>query len=85
MTDLPAALRRRLEEALAPALTEGPRQVADGGDTVKWLFTLGDGARVETVLMAYPDRVTACVSTQAGCAMALPVLRHRPGRASCAS
>ena len=70
MTDLPASLRRRLEEALVPALTEGSRQVADGGATVKWLFTLGDGARVETVLMAYPDRVTACVSTQAGCAMA---------------
>ncbi len=70
MTDLPANLRRRLEDALVPALTEGSRQVADGGDTVKWLFTLGDGARVETVLMAYPDRVTACVSTQAGCAMA---------------
>ncbi len=70
MTDLPAPLRQRLEDALVPALTEGSRRVADGGDTVKWLFTLGDGARVETVLMAYPDRVTACVSTQAGCAMA---------------
>jgi 23S rRNA (adenine2503-C2)-methyltransferase len=70
MTDLPAALRQRLEEALPPALEETSRLVADGGDTVKWLFTLSDGARVETVLMAYPDRVTACVSTQAGCAMA---------------
>jgi 23S rRNA (adenine2503-C2)-methyltransferase len=70
MTDLPAPLRARLEEALAPALTECSKRVGDGGDTVKWLFALNDGARVETVLMAYPDRVTACVSTQAGCAMA---------------
>jgi 23S rRNA (adenine2503-C2)-methyltransferase len=31
---------------------------------------LHDGAQVETVLMHYPDRVTVCVSTQAGCAMA---------------
>ena len=30
--------------------------------------------------MHYPDRATVCVSTQAGCAMALRVLRHRPGR-----
>jgi 23S rRNA (adenine2503-C2)-methyltransferase len=70
MTDLPAPLRLRLEDALPSALTETTRRVADGGDTVKWLFALDGGASVETVLMAYPDRVTACVSTQAGCAMA---------------
>jgi len=69
MTDLPAALRTRLATALPPALTERRRQEADDGETVKWLFDLGDGASVETVLMAYPDRVTACVSSQAGCAM----------------
>ena len=43
---------------------------ADDGQTTKWLWALGDGAQVETVLMHYPDRVTVCVSTQAGCAMA---------------
>jgi 23S rRNA (adenine2503-C2)-methyltransferase len=70
MTELPVALRQRLEEALPPALDTVARREADGGDTVKWLWALHDGARVETVLMAYPDRVTVCVSTQAGCAMA---------------
>lgn len=69
MTDLPAALRRRLEEALTPGLSEASRRTADHGDTVKWLWTLADGRRIETVLMAYRDRVTVCVSTQAGCAM----------------
>jgi 23S rRNA (adenine2503-C2)-methyltransferase len=69
MTDLPTALRERLGKALPPAITEASRLVADGGDTVKWIWSLQDGAQVETVLMAYPDRVTACVSTQAGCAM----------------
>jgi 23S rRNA (adenine2503-C2)-methyltransferase len=44
--------------------------VSDGGDTVKWLWRLADGAHVETVLMHYADRSTVCVSTQAGCAMA---------------
>src|SRR5690606_32111093 len=37
--------------------------------TVKWLYALPDGARVETVLMHYRDRSTICVSSQAGCAM----------------
>jgi 23S rRNA (adenine2503-C2)-methyltransferase len=70
MTELPAALRAELEAALPAALHEVSRRSADGGETTKWLWALHDGARVETVLMHYPDRVTVCVSTQAGCAMA---------------
>ena len=70
MTELPAALRTTLAAALPPALHEVSRQSADDGETTKWLWALGDGAQVETVLMHYPDRVTVCVSTQAGCAMA---------------
>ncbi len=37
--------------------------------TRKFLLRLDDGQTVETVLMAYPGRFTACLSTQAGCAM----------------
>ncbi len=70
MTELPSGLRRSLGEALPPALTEVSRRTADREQTTKWLWALADDARVETVLMHYPDRVTACVSTQAGCAMA---------------
>ena len=70
MTDLPAALRARLEEALPPALHLAHESVSEGGKTVKWLWELDGDARVETVLMHYPDRATVCVSTQAGCAMA---------------
>ncbi len=70
MTELPLELRARLEAQLPAALGEAARRTADGGDTVKWLWDLRDGRRVETVLMAYSDRVTVCVSTQAGCAMA---------------
>ncbi len=69
MTELPLDLRRHLEAALPPALRELSRRTADGGDTIKWLWELHDGARIETVLMAYPDRVTVCISSQAGCAM----------------
>ena len=69
LTNLPKALRARLDDELAPALTPVTESVGDGGDTVKWLFGLDGGARVETVLMHYRDRTTVCVSTQAGCAM----------------
>jgi 23S rRNA (adenine2503-C2)-methyltransferase len=73
LTTLPRSLRERLmaDPALAPALTLAAESTSDGGDTVKWLWLLHDGTRVETVLMHYPSgRSTVCVSTQAGCAMA---------------
>jgi 23S rRNA (adenine2503-C2)-methyltransferase len=69
LTSLPKGLRARLDEELPPALEVVTESVADGGTTVKWLFALPDGARVETVLMHYRDRSTVCVSSQAGCAM----------------
>ena len=70
MTDLPAALRARLEVGLPTALETARESVSDDGQTVKWLWRLSDGALVETVLMHYADRSTVCVSSQAGCAMA---------------
>ena len=70
ISNMPKALRARLATELPTALTQVVRRVSDGGDTVKYLWELHDGSRVETVLMLYPDRVTVCVSSQAGCAMA---------------
>lgn len=70
LTDLPATVRSQLAAAHPGALTEAARSTADGGNTVKWLWSLHDGGRIETVLMHYPRRTTVCVSTQAGCAMA---------------
>lgn len=69
MTNLPTALRARLDAELPSALRPVAESTADDGATVKWLWELADGATVETVLMHYPDRSTVCVSTQAGCAM----------------
>ena len=69
MTNLPRALRATLSQRLTPALRVVVRRVSDGGDTVKYLWELHDGRRIETVLMLYPDRVTVCVSSQVGCAM----------------
>ena len=73
MTDLPAAVREQLAAELLPELiTETRVMRADGGRTLKHLWELHDGVRVESVLMRYKDRTTLCVSSQAGCGMACP-------------
>jgi 23S rRNA (adenine2503-C2)-methyltransferase len=73
MTDLPVAERGRLRAALLPELLTEVRSVeTDAGATRKTLWRLHDGSLVESVLMRYPDRVTVCVSSQAGCGMACP-------------
>jgi 23S rRNA (adenine2503-C2)-methyltransferase len=69
LTNLPAALRTQVAQALPPALALATERTSDRGETVKWLWTLDDGTQVETVLMHYDERSTVCVSTQAGCAM----------------
>ena len=69
LSSLPKRLRERLVSELPTALTPVTESVSDNGDTVKFLWQLDGGARVETVLMHYPDRSTVCVSSQAGCAM----------------
>jgi 23S rRNA (adenine2503-C2)-methyltransferase len=70
ITNLPKKLRQRLDDELPTALTPITESVDESGDTVKFLWELDGGSRVETVLMLYPDRATVCVSSQAGCAMA---------------
>ncbi len=70
ITNLPKALRFRLDVDLPTALSAVTESVSDTGDTIKFLWELEGGSRVETVLMLYPDRATVCVSSQAGCAMA---------------
>jgi 23S rRNA (adenine2503-C2)-methyltransferase len=67
MTDLPKALRERLaatHEVRWPRVTE--RAVSHDG-TVKYLFTLDDGATIESVFIPEERRRTICISTQAGC------------------
>lgn len=71
MTDLPKVTRDKLVEGLFPQLLTAHRtQTADKGTTVKTLWHLFDGAKVESVLMRYANRTTLCVSSQAGCGLA---------------
>ena len=73
MTDLPKAVRDDLVRDLLPPLLTPVRQLtADQGATVKQVWRLFDGALVESVLMRYPNRVTVCISSQAGCGMNCP-------------
>jgi 23S rRNA (adenine2503-C2)-methyltransferase len=73
MTDLPAKSREALATTMFPELMRPTRKLeADGGTTVKTLWHLFDEAKVESVLMRYPQRTTLCVSSQAGCGMACP-------------
>jgi 23S rRNA (adenine2503-C2)-methyltransferase len=72
-TDIPASQRDDLATALTPPLMSSVRELTtDAGTTRKQLWRLFDGALVESVLMRYPDRVTMCVSSQAGCGMNCP-------------
>ena len=73
MTDVPAEERAGLVPALFPVLLTQAKEIStDDGRTVKTLWSLHDGAKIESVLMAYPDRVTLCVTSQVGCGMACP-------------
>src|SRR3954469_938250 len=73
MTDLPAAVRDQVADALFPRLLDAVREIeCDAGETRKMLWRAIDGTTFESVLMRYPQRNTVCISSQAGCGMACP-------------
>jgi 23S rRNA (adenine2503-C2)-methyltransferase len=71
--DFAPPLRRWFQEQGDGILETAPECVLDtessDGFTRKFLLELADRQTVETVLMGYAGRLTACLSTQAGCAM----------------
>jgi 23S rRNA (adenine2503-C2)-methyltransferase len=69
MTELPSALRAELDARFAlPRLTLTTSQLSADG-TRKFLFRLADGEAIETVAIPEGNRVTLCISSQAGCAL----------------
>lgn len=70
MSDLPAGERAALAEAFGLVVPELDRVAQSEDGTVKHLWRLADGELVESVLIPTPDRLTLCISSQAGCAMA---------------
>jgi 23S rRNA (adenine2503-C2)-methyltransferase len=68
MTDLPAALRASLAQAVPFSSLSVVDEAAARDGTVKTLFHTADGRPVEAVLMRYRDgRRSICVSSQSGC------------------
>jgi 23S rRNA (adenine2503-C2)-methyltransferase len=76
MTDLPQVLRAQLAHDFSYDKIEVVRVLGSADTTRKFLFRLGDGNLIESVLIpASPalygspsDRRTICISTQVGCA-----------------
>lgn len=71
MTNVSKSLKKKLaEQTVISATTIAQRQLSSDG-TIKYLLEYSDGDRVETVLMRFDNRpnLTACVSTQVGCAV----------------
>lgn len=72
-SDVSAEVAQKVTAELLPDLLHSIKQLTcDGGTTVKQVWRLHDGALVESVLMRYPNRVTMCISSQAGCGMDCP-------------
>ena len=70
MTDLSAALREKLSsEYEITDLKQLEVQVSRDDGTRKYLFGLGDGNTVESVLMRYHHGNSVCISSQVGCRM----------------
>ncbi|MFQ5802161.1 MAG: 23S rRNA (adenine(2503)-C(2))-methyltransferase RlmN [Candidatus Methylomirabilales bacterium] len=69
MTDLPRACRESLAARvrLSPLSVVGLQSSRDG--TRKLLLRLSDGEEIEAVLISEARRLTACISSEAGCAM----------------
>lgn len=70
MTNLPGALRERLQEAYTiVSLREVKRLSSAQDETVKFLFALPDDKVIESVFMKYKHGNSVCISSQAGCRM----------------
>lgn len=68
--ELPQSLAQRLRAEVSGGELPITREThSSDGFTRKYLLGLPDGHQIETVLMRYSGRVTACISSQVGCAM----------------
>jgi 23S rRNA (adenine2503-C2)-methyltransferase len=70
MTDLPARVRASLADTFDFTDPEPVRVEQSQDGTVKHLWKLHDGELIESVLIPVKGRLTLCMSSQAGCAMA---------------
>jgi 23S rRNA (adenine2503-C2)-methyltransferase len=69
MTDLPVKCRQLLEAQASMSRISAVSVQSSKDGTRKLLLALTDGERIEAVLIPEASRLTACISSQAGCAM----------------
>ena len=68
MTNLSKSLRNKLAESFELSSLKYVRcSESDDKETFKYLWRMGDGTLVESVLICSEDRRTVCVSSQVGC------------------
>lgn len=69
MPNIPNALKEKLADCATVPAVKLERCLTSSDGTKKFLFSLSDGQRIESVLMKYERGYTVCISTEAGCAM----------------
>lgn len=69
MTDLSKQIRLELSERAVISNLKLIRKLDSADGSSKFLFGLGEGLQIESVLIPEKNRVTLCVSSQAGCAV----------------
>ena len=69
MTNLPKDLRGTLDRQCFISACEIARKQVSQDGTVKYLFALHDGEKIESAVMRYEHGRSICVSSQAGCSM----------------
>jgi 23S rRNA (adenine2503-C2)-methyltransferase len=69
MSNVPKGLRGELDQAFRIEAPEASTISRSSDGTAKHLWRLADGELVESVLIPTSDRLTLCISSQAGCAM----------------
>jgi 23S rRNA (adenine2503-C2)-methyltransferase len=70
MEGVAPATRRKLHEAAYVSFLEPAIVLRSDDGTIKYLWRLEDGQTIESVLIPDGDRLTLCMSSQVGCAMA---------------
>jgi 23S rRNA (adenine2503-C2)-methyltransferase len=69
MTDIPLGFRKILYENFICSSIKSHKERVSTDGTRKYVFLLGDDSLIESVLIPSGSRITACISTQVGCAL----------------
>ena len=69
MKNIPAALKEKLSEHAFVATAKIAKKQVSADGTIKYLYEMYDGEKIESVFMRYKHGNTICISTEAGCPM----------------